>query len=133
MNDPTVNAYIVRDISDALEGGLWRWTFSRPELRFSLENEEDAALELDFAIADATLKDTGPVTVSVFVNDRPLGSMKCAKAADYRFIKKVPGSWIKTDGTALVAAEARPLWNAPDGKHLGFILTRAGFVPQEKH
>jgi hypothetical protein len=128
MRDPDVSDYIVRDVSDSLEGGGWRWTFDRPELRYRLTNTENLRLEVDFAIAGATLKDTGPVTVSFFVNGRPLGSMKCGKAADYKFTKAVPAQWLKPGDGTLVAAEARPLWNAPDGKHLGFILTQEGFV-----
>jgi hypothetical protein len=130
MNDPAVKGYIVQDINDFLEASTWRWTFNRPELRFYLAKTENLQLEIDFAIAGATLKDTGPVTVSTFVNGKPLGEMKCAKATDYKFVKAVPANWLNTDDATLVAAEVRPLWKTPDGKQLGFILIRAGFVPQ---
>jgi hypothetical protein len=128
MNDPAITDYIVRDIADHLEGGAWRWTFDRPELRFFLEKTDHLRLEVDFTAADATLKDTGPVTVSFFVNGKALGAMKCSKGASYKFTKAVPAHWLKTNEATIVAAEARPLWKAPDGKHLGFILTKMGFV-----
>jgi hypothetical protein len=130
MKDPAIKDYIVRDVAGSLEGGSWRWTFDRPELQFYLKNTANLRLEVGFAIAGATLKDTGPVTVSFFVNGKPLGSMKCAKATDYKFTKAVPVDWLKADEATVVAVEARPLWQAPDGQHLGFILTQAGFLPQ---
>jgi len=34
------DTYIIRDVTDSVEGGTWRWTRKRPELRFFLESTE---------------------------------------------------------------------------------------------
>jgi hypothetical protein len=131
MGDPAAMDYIVRDVSDSLEGGRWRWTFDHPELQFALKNTAKLKLEADFSVADATLKDTGPVTVKFSVNGHDLPVAKYSKSGDYHFARPVPAAWLSTDGLTKVAVEVAPMWVAPtDGKRLGLILIRAGFVPE---
>jgi hypothetical protein len=131
MNDPAAFDYVVKDVSDSLEGGRWRWTFDRPELQFALKNTEKQKLEADFSLADATLKDTGPVTVTFSVNGHNLPPVKYPKSGDYKFSKPVPAEWLSADGLTKVAIDVKPLWVAPtDGKKLGLILIRAGFVSE---
>src|SRR5437899_10823478 len=56
MSDPLADAYIVKDVSESAEGGAWRWTRKRPELRFFLETVEHLIFKADISIAEATLK-----------------------------------------------------------------------------
>jgi hypothetical protein len=129
MSEQDADAHIVRDVSPAAEGAAWRWTFQRPELRFWLEETTRQKLVADFAIATDTFKATGPVTVTFFVNGKPLGRQRCPQAGPYRFEKAVPAAWLSTDDVTLVAAEADKLWTSPaDGVRLGFILSRMGFM-----
>lgn len=129
MKDPAVTDYIVRDIADSLEGDRWRWTYEHPELQFSIKSAEKAKLEVDFSVAGATLKDTGPVTVKFLVNGHDAGSMKCPKDGDYHFAKPVAAALLNADGINNVVIDVNPLWTAPsDGKRLGLILIRAGFT-----
>jgi hypothetical protein len=133
MNDPSVNDYIVKDVSETLEGGSWRWAYDHPELRFQLKDTNNQKVEVHFSVADATFKTTGPVTVKFFVNNKPVGDMKIAKPGDYVFSKAVPADTLKTDDVTTVSAEARPVWTSPtDARHLTIILTQAGFVPATK-
>jgi hypothetical protein len=128
MNDPSVTDYIVKDISEALEGNTWRWGFDRPELRFDVSDTANRQLEVHFVIADATFKTTGPVTVNFLVNNRVAGTMKIAKAGDYTFTKPVPADFFQPDDFTDLAIEARPFWTSPtDGRHLSLILIKAGF------
>ncbi len=129
MGDPTVNDYIVKDISEALEGNTWRWCYDRPELRFDVKDTANQKLEVHFVVADATFKTTGPVTAKFLVNDKPAGTMKIVKPGDYTFSKPVAPSLFKTDGFQTVAVEARPYWTSQtDGRHLTLILIQAGFT-----
>ena len=129
MGDPSADLYIVRDIGDTVEGGLWRWTYERPELRFRLQSTANLKLFMDFQCSGLTLEKTGPVTISFFVNSRLLGSTLCDKAGVYHFEKAVPSSWLDAAGPTSVAAQADKVWTAPsDGKKLGFILIKAGFI-----
>ena len=133
MNDPVVSDYIVKDVSEALEGGSWRWAFDRPELRFQLKDANNQKVEVHFSVADATFKTTGPVTVKFFVNNKPVGDMKILKPGDYVFSKPVPAETLKTDDLTTIELEARPVWTSPtDARHLTIILTQAGFAPAMK-
>ncbi len=129
MNDPDVKAYMVKDVSDTVDPGGWRWTFDRPELRFLLKTTEGVHAVADFSIADATMKDTGAITVSFFVNGQLLGTEKYTKSGSYHFDKPVPANLLTAGKLATLALQSKPIWVSPtDKQHLGLILIRAGFV-----
>ncbi len=134
MSDPAIHAYIVKDIGDHLEANTWRWGYERPELRFQLRETKGQRVEVDYSVAGATFKTTGPMTAKFFVNNKPIGTMKIPKPGEYVFSKPVPAEWLKTDGLTTVAVEAKPFWtSANDGRHLTVILTKAGFVSAAGH
>ncbi len=129
MGDPAADMYIVRDIGETVEGGMWRWTYERPELRFWLDTTVNLKLSVEFVCSALTLPKTGPVTISFFVNEHLSGAAVCASPGTYRFEKPVPSVWLNVAKPNIVSAQADKLWTAPaDGKKLGFILIRAGFV-----
>lgn len=129
MSDPSAGTYIVRDISDTVEGGSWRWTYEHPELQFWLDSAVNRKLSVDFLCSGLTLRETGPITISFSVNGHALGEARCPKEGAYRFEKAVPPEWLDTTGANVVAAQADKLWTAPgDGRKLGFILLKAGFT-----
>jgi hypothetical protein len=129
MSDSNADAYIVRDISRTVESGGWRWVNQRPELRFWLQTTENLKFVMDFAVAETTFRVTGPIKISVFVNDQLLDVIPVEKPGDRSFEKPVPRSWLRTDAETKVVAEVDKPWVAPaDGAKLGFTLSRAGFV-----
>ena len=107
MGDPSSAAFIVRDVSEAIEGGSWRWARKRPELRFFLETIEGLNLRADFALSDVTMKETGPVTISVFVNGKLLDKIRCNEPGERHFLKPVPPQFLRAGDTNLVALEDR--------------------------
>lgn len=128
MNNTSADAYIVKDISTTAEGGSWRWTFRRPELQFFLPSDAPMKFVMEFAIAGQTFARTGPVTLSVFINDKLLGHFRYDKPGSYRLEKPVPAGLLKADSLNNVAIEPDKVWVSPaDGAVLGFILTGAGF------
>ncbi len=129
MNDASAQAYILRDVSPTLEAGAWRWAFQRPELRFVLVRTEGVKLVMDFAIADATFKQTGPVTLSFFVNGQLLDKVRYDEPGNKHFEKPVPSEWLHAGEMNIMAAEIDKLYVSPQGGgKLGFILSRAGFI-----
>jgi hypothetical protein len=131
MNDPAAFDYVVRGVSEDLAGGLWRWTLENPELQFVLKSTDKVKLEAVYSVADATLKDTGPVTVTFSVNGHNLPPVKYAKTGDYKFSQPVPAAWLNTEGLTKVAIDVKPLWvSHTDGQKLGLILIRTGFVSE---
>jgi hypothetical protein len=129
MSDANAGAHFVRDISPGLEGGRWRWTNQRPELKFFIESINGLKLVWDFSIAEVTFKETGPVTVSFYVNGKAVGQVPCPKAGDYKFEQPVRPDLLRANEYNTIAAEADKLWvSHTDGVKLGFTMTRAGFL-----
>lgn len=128
MNDPDAMRYCLRDVSPALENGLWRWSGERPTFRFVLRQIEGLRFTMDFSIAGAVLEQTGPQTVSIFVNGRLLGRARYSEHGEQRFEKAVDPAWLKAGEDTIVTAVIEPVWVSPDGTRLGVILIRAGFV-----
>jgi hypothetical protein len=128
LGEPSADAYIVRDITEYVESSAWRWTRKRPELRFFLDSVERLKFKVDFSVADATLKDTGPVTISIFINGHRLDSVKFATAGRKEYEKPVPAAFLLPRSVNFAALEIDKVWvSKTDGAVLGFILTSAGF------
>ena len=129
MGDLNADGYIVKDVADGAEAGSWRWARRRPELRFFLETADNLIFKADFSIAETVLRETGPVTVSIFVNSQPLDVLKFAEAGEKHFAKPVPATLLRAKSMNFVAMEIDKVWvSKTDGAVLGFILTRAGFT-----
>jgi hypothetical protein len=128
MGDPNADMYIVRDITDTVEGN-WRWVRKRPELRFFLESVDHLTFKVDFTVPGVVLKETGPVNVSIFVNGKLLDTVHCANDDEKHFAKPVPASYLRANALNFVALETDKVYVAKaDGAVLGFILLRAGFT-----
>ncbi len=129
LNDENADAYIVRDIGKTVESGTWRWAGAHPEIRFYLNSNAGWKLKLDFAIAQTTFDQTGPVTLSVSVNNRLFDKIVCQTPGTQRFEKSVLSSMLIPHSVNTLSMELDKTWVSPvDGAKLGFILTRAGFV-----
>jgi hypothetical protein len=129
MSDPDAAAYFVQDISGALEGN-WRWTQQRPTIRVRARSNENLKYVIDFTLPDATFRDTGPVNLSFYVNDRLLDRVQYKASGQLHFEKPVPPEWVTPEQDATVAAEIDKVWvSKEDGARLGFILTRIGIAP----
>jgi hypothetical protein len=129
MGDLNATAYIVKDVADGAEAGSWRWARKRPELRFFLDTVDNLSFKVDFSIAESLLRETGPVTISVFINGHPLDVLKYSEAGEKHFDKPVPVNFLRAKSMNIAAMEIDKVWvSKSDGAVLGFILTRAGFT-----
>src|ERR1700676_5010057 len=105
MADADAESYFVHDISAELEGNTWRWTGKRPTIRLHPNSNQKLAYSIDFAIAGSTFEQTGPVTLSFFVNDHLLERVRYAAPCRRRFEKAVPAAWLAAAEDATRAAE----------------------------
>src|SRR5689334_21058101 len=71
MSGGDAESHFVRDISGA-HSGSWRWTGQRPAVRVLIRSNENLHYLIDFTIPGATFEQTGPVTLSFYVNDHLL-------------------------------------------------------------
>jgi hypothetical protein len=128
MFDPDVDGYLVADISRPAPGAAWLWTFDHPAVRVWTGAGDPRHLLVKMATVDATMKDTGPVTVTFTVNDHEVGRKTLPKPGSYDFEADVDPAFLKAGDWSEIKMSASPLWTAPaDKKHLGFLLIAAGF------
>jgi hypothetical protein len=126
MSDGDVESRIVRDISGGA-GTPWRWTGQHPTVRLPGGAATDLKYVIDFTIADATFKETGPVTVAFYVNDHVLDRVRYAASGPQHFEKDVPRDWIVEGEETKIGAEIDKTYLAKDdNQRLGFILTSIG-------
>jgi hypothetical protein len=84
---------------------------------------------VEYSVAEATFKDTGPVHFKFFVNEKLLGEAHHDKPGAYTFEKPVPAQMLRANAENDLAVEVDKPWIAPgDGAKLGFILTSIGFA-----
>ncbi|MCP5113501.1 MAG: hypothetical protein GY953_21920, partial [bacterium] len=113
-----------------LEADAWRWTGPNPTLRYVLKEVEGLSFVAEYSVPSVTLDRTGPVTMSFSINGRFFERRRHAEAGQFTLDKPVERSWLKPEEDNIVAIEIDPVWVAPNGTQLGFILTRAGFIEQ---
>lgn len=119
-----------RVVSDILwPTGGWSWTHKRPAVKILLRGGLSVHYAMEFAIADATFRQTGPVAVTFFVNDHVLDTVRYLEPGPQRFEKAVPPEWVAADN--VVGAEVDKVWTSPDdGVQLGLILKSIGLIEQ---
>jgi hypothetical protein len=128
VDDPNVEAYFLKDVN-AAGNGPWRWTGKRPELKFYLEAAEGLKFAMSYGIAEATFKVTGPVELSIFVNDKLLDKVRHSNHGKQEVERPVPPAMLHRNAVNVVAIEIDKVWTSPeDGAKLGFLLAQAGFV-----
>ena len=128
MADADAESHFVQDIAGSLEGNTWRWTGKRPTIRLRPGSNQRLTYSIDFAIAGVTFEQTGPVTLSFFVNDHLLDRTRYTAPGRQRVEKPVPAEWVEPNEDVILAAEIDKLWAPPqkDAKPLGFILVALG-------
>ncbi|HEY3740169.1 MAG TPA: hypothetical protein VGL53_10005 [Bryobacteraceae bacterium] len=129
MSDRETDAYIVQDIPRG-SADPWRWTGKRPTVRMFVGDPNGLKLTADYSIAEATFKDTGPVKLTFYVNDKPLATVDEKEHGVKHFEKPIPREMLKASADNLFAIEIDKVWIAKqDGAHLGFILASIGLAP----
>ncbi len=128
MSEPRANSFILNDIANT---GWKRWTGARPAVRCTLPWDGKWLAALDFQVADATLKDTGPITLTFEVNGQKVGSLRCDRAGAYRFRAVLPAALSKEDQELRLDVAIDKPWVSPgDGAKLGVLVTAAGFLDE---
>jgi hypothetical protein len=126
MGDPDAPRRFVQDIFLGEAEAGWRWTNQRPTVKVLVSPSEPLKYAIDFTVPEVTFKDTGPVTLSFYVNDHLLDRVEYTSHGSKHFEKPVPPDWL-TPAEQTLAAEIDKVWMAKeDGSKLGFILVRIG-------
>jgi hypothetical protein len=103
------------------------WTLDNPEFQFKLSSTANRLLMIRFSVVGDTLKQTGPLKVEYFVNDRLLERVTYPTDGERTFRKAIPQAWLNTNGFTVVRIHFQNPYVAPaDGARLGFLLKSAG-------
>src|SRR4051794_31247650 len=128
MTDDSVVARIVQDASGG-HADAWRWTGKNPTLRVRLADTKDLKYRVEFALADVTLKDTGPVTLTFLLNGKPIGKQTYGKAGSETWEAPAPPELLQPNAENTIGIAVDKVWTAPgDGASLGIILSKIGLV-----
>lgn len=120
---------VVADIQPPAGG--WSWTGKRPAVKVPLRRTQNVHFKIDFAVADSTFQQTGPVSITFLVNGHALETRRYSKPGEQHYEKEVPAEWLEMEKDNLASAEIDKLWTSPDdGTKLGFILIRMGLIEQ---
>jgi len=127
MNDPDAPAHFLRDVNDRLESGFWRWTGQRPLIDFALPRHTGKLkLVMDFTIPDPVINQTGPITVTYYINTHRIDQVTYSKAGEQHYEKAVDPQWL-ADVDNVVSADLSKVFVGDDGAKLGLALIRVGF------
>ena len=128
MSDRDTDAYIIQDIPKS-GTDPWRWTGKRPTVRLAVAETSGLKLVVDYSVVENTLKDTGPVNLTFFVNGQPLATVHEDKKSIKHFEKSVPPEMLKPGVDNALAVEIDKVWIAKqDGAQLGFLIGGIGLT-----
>ena len=129
MAEPLVDRAIVSDIRGAEKNVPWRWTGQRPTVSIKLKSASYLKYFIDFSLVDATFKETGPVSITYYVNDQVLDKVTYDSPGRKTFEKLIPAGMLKPMSQNTLAAEIDKTKLTEDGSKLGFILVQIGLRP----
>ncbi len=113
--------FIVRQIFGE---GAERWTGPNPAMRFDLPSPGAWTAAVRFRAAEKSLKETGPITIRLFVNGRAVGQTRVASPEVRTFSAPVTLDRSEAELSFIVD---KP-WNSPeDGVNLGVVVQAMGF------
>lgn len=105
----------------------WPWSNEHPSFRCFLRDRGPWQFALEFAAAGVTLKDTGPITVSVSINNTPFSKFVVSKDGRAEYSQDVPSRMLNP-GAVRIDLSIQPFWTSPtDGQRLGLLIHSVGF------
>ena len=128
MSDEDAKTHFVQGLTSNATP-TWRWTGQRPTVRIRMRSADNLKYTIDFAIGEAMLRNTGPLTVSFLVNDVVLDRVRYQHEGVQHFEKAVPPGLVTAGQDVTVGAEIDKPWVPPEGgPQLGIILMRIGLT-----
>jgi len=134
MGDPATDAQLVSGFYD-LEGdsgNRWRWT--GPDFVIALAPPPDprgARLRLRLYFPETQIENLGPITLTAFVDSKPLAPQTFGKAGTYDFVRDVPACALETNVLPLhFELDRYSPKTAAEGRDLGVVVLMAALEPK---
>jgi len=98
-------------------------------VRFHLAEDVDLPTQagIDFTAVEATMKDTGPITITLKANGREIGKLRVEKPDAYQF--RAPLGAKPGEDVLLEAVIDKPWISPDDHAQLGVIVSAMGLLP----
>jgi hypothetical protein len=118
---PNSHARILQDVHEdpTTKGGLW--TGQHPAFSFTLKRTDNLDFYMRFSVHSTTFKDTGPVTITIHVNDEVIDRVRIDAPGEREYSHPVPAK-----SPVIVHLDVDPVWMY-DGTTMGVILWSIGF------
>ena len=95
--------------------------FRHPQLRFYLRGIEKLRFVMDMGVPETTFKETGPIVLTIFVNEHPLDKIRIDQPGDRHIEKPVPPAFLHAGSENFVSFETDKQWvSKEDGAVLSF-------------
>jgi hypothetical protein len=121
--------HLLHDIVSPAAGEEWVWTYERPALVFSVSKRPGVKFRMELEIANATLRETGPVQITFWLNGRPLAKRLYDSPGKYVMEQEVPQELLRNDGVAIIETTQDKYYVAKgDGRRLSYLFHAAGFL-----
>lgn len=127
MSSLYADRHVVSGVVGGSPGDPWRWANDKARLRFQVLPGEGTKFFVDLVIAEITFKETGPVRLKFWVNDKLVGAKRCDNHGPALFETKLAPDVLKPGAVTTVMIETENPWVSTDGTKLGFLLVGAGF------
>jgi hypothetical protein len=129
LHGPTQGEHLLHDFATPSGGDEHVWTYERPVLVFAVPKRSGVKFKMEFQLAGATLKETGPVAITFWLNGTPLVTKTYDAAGMYDMEQDVPSKLLRDDSIAIVETTQNKYYFAEgDGQRLSYLFHAAGFV-----
>jgi hypothetical protein len=129
---PLLTMGTVNAVDNTIEGILnddsdWVWSNDHPKFRCFLHGKARWEFYLNFATVNETMKDTGPVTITIVINGSRFSELTVTKAGQREYVHNVSAE-IALDGLVEIELIINPYWTSPeDHARLGILVHSIGF------
>ena len=127
MSDPDANAHILADVFPEPNGAEWRWTGLHPRFLIRVDDAAGLTFYLRFFNHEEALRARGPVSFTVRINHKVLGSHRFDTDGDQVWRESLQDGWLGTGGAVEVSVDMDPPWRQPNGLERGVLLHSIGF------
>ncbi len=128
MDSDDVGKHIVKDIYDSKDES-WRWTGPNPTLKTLIVRSTNLKFAADFAIWEEAFKQTGPLELSFYLNDRLIDKVRYTTPGSKHFEKAVQQNWVTVNSDGILSIRVDKAYvSAAGGLKFGVILLRIGLT-----
>lgn len=129
MTQARADQFIVTGIPLGLGAGAERWTSESPAVKCKLPSSGPWNVVMDFIVAGATLRETGPITLTFTVDGQEVERLRCDHIGEYKLRAPLPAALAIPGRELVLQATVDKPWVAPsDGSKLGVLVSAMGFV-----